>query len=691
MGLLCRAAIALILASAAMPADEGLWLFNRFPKAKVKDRYGVDVTDAFLKRLQLASVRFNSGGSGSFVSPTGLLFTNHHVGADCVQKLGTKQQNFLETGFYADSPDKELRCPDLEVNVLLKLEEITDQVVAGVPATATAAGENRARRANIARIEKECGEATGNRCDVVSLYSGSRYDLYQYKKYTDIRLVFVPEFAIAFFGGDPANFEFPRYCLDIAFFRAYDGGKPARPAAYLPFSKVGAKENEPTFVSGHPGSTERLATVANLEFVRDVQYPLTLRRLEGLMSALTAYGRKGPEQTRQQTELFFGAANSFKAINGFERGLKDPALLDRKSADERSLKNAVLSDPVKRQRYGQSWDALARAYEDARAYYRQYYCYEIAATGGSELAYFARVLTRLAEEDQKPNGERLKEYTDAARPQLEQMLYSPAPVHPELEVAVLEENLRFLEKELGSGDPVVRQILEGKTPRQVAEEAVKGSRLADIGVRKRLAEDHAALKAIQNDGVLRIVRILDGPARDNRKRYEDGVQAARTVELAKIARAGFAVRGLDESPDATFTLRLAYGPAKGYTDPRGSKIPWATRMGDVFEFATGEEPDKLPESWLRARAAIMRDRKSRNAPFNFVTTNDIHGGNSGSPTVNKNGEIVGIVFDGNRESFPNRYQYDDVYARSVHVTSQAVREALAKVYPASALRKELGF
>ena len=667
-------------------ADEGLWLYNQFPRAELKSKYGFEVTDRFLDKLQHASVRFNSGGSGSFVSANGLLFTNHHVGADCIQKLSSKDHDYLKKGFLAATPADEKSCPDLEVNVLLKIEDVTAKVGEKIPQDAAPAEVNRLRRANIAAIEKECGTATGNRCDVVTLYAGGMYNLYQYKKYTDIRLVFAPEFGIAFFGGDPDNFTFPRYDLDTCFFRAYENGQPVKPQHFLSWSKEGAKEGELTFVSGHPGTTSRLFTMAQLEFARDVSLPMTLYRLDTLMKALMAYGNKGDEQMRQRNDLFFGASNSLKANTGFLGGLKDPTLMDKKRQAEGKLKDAVMSDAAKRAKFGTVWDEIAKAIAEAREYYPKYYAWEVGASGGSELMYYARTLTRLAAESKKPNGERLKEFTDAARPSLEQSLFSTAPVYPGLETAVIAENLRYLVEKIGPDDAVVKQLLDGKSLEAAAEAAVKSSKLADPELRKQLAANADALAAVQDDGILRMARLMDVPAREYRKRYEDGLQAQLAVAAPKVAQARFDVYGAGEYPDATFTLRLTYGLAKGYVDAKGKKIPWATDFEGLYKRGTGKDPYIIPASWLAARKSL-----NLKTPYNFVATDDIHGGNSGSPTIDTKGEVIGIVFDGNLESLPNRYLYDAERARSVHVASQGIIESLRKVYKADRVLTELGF
>ncbi len=675
-----------ILASFSCLADEGLWLFNNFPAEQVEKKYGFKVTDGFLDHLRLSSVRLGSGGSGSFVSPKGLVLTNHHVAFDCIQKLSSKEHDYVKNGFSAARPSDELACPDLEINVLLKMEEMTERVTGGIPPDTAPAEANRKRRASIAAIEKECSAATGNRCDVVTLFSGGRYDLYQYGKYTDVRLVFAPEFGIAFFGGDDDNFEYPRYALDMAFLRVYENGKPLETPNHLRFSKTGAKEGELTFVSGHPGTTQRLATVANLEFVRDIQAPLALRRLSQFMAALTKYGSQGTEQMRQRNDLFFGASNSFKAYTGFLGGLRDPALMTQKREEEGKLRDAVASKPALQTEYGSVWKDVAEAFAGAGAYYPKYYAYETVALGGSSLGYYARTLTRMAEEDKKPNGQRLKEYNDAARPELEQELFSTAPVYPEMEVAILAENLRFMSEELGADDPVVKELLQGKTPLEVARAAVESTKLADVEWRRKLAKDPSLLDGIKDDGVFRIARIVDDPARKYRKRWEDEIQAVLAISAGKIARARFDAFSGEEYPDATFTLRLTYGPAKGYTDAKGRKIPWATEMRGAFGHETGKYPYVLPASWKAAKGKLKA-----NVPFNFVTTNDIHGGNSGSPTVDTKGELVGLIFDGNIESLPNRYVYEDGRARATHVASQGILHALREVYGAKRVLSELGF
>jgi hypothetical protein len=673
-----------ILASQPGRAEEGMWLFNRIPKEEIRKQFGVTVTDDFLRKLQIASVRFNSGGSGSFVSADGLLFTNHHVGADCIYKVSTKENDYMKDGFHARTRAEEKACPDLEVNILLRIEPVTDKVNAGVSSSTPVAEANRIRQANIARLESECGKATGNRCDVVTLYSGGQYDLYEYKKYTDVRLAFAPEEAIAAFGGDPDNFTFPRYCLDFALFRVYENGQPVKPKEYLRWSKAGARDGELIFVSGHPGRTERMATVAELEFQRDVTQPYVLDILKKLADRLLEFGARDPENKRIARDLLTSMQNSYKARSGFQRGLLDPELMRLKKDAEDRLRKAVADDPAKQKEFGPIWDEIAAYVLEYRRFYVEYSLLERAPATGSELFTHARNINRYVAEKPKPNGERLREFTDAALPALELGMYSTAPIYPALEEVVLAEWLKRLTEKLGPGHALVAKILRGRTPEAAAGELVAGSKLADVAERKRLAASAEAV-ASSNDSMIQLVRLIDDHGRALLKQYKDKVEAVQASSAARIARARFAIYGANEYPDATFTLRLTYAPVKGYTNAEGKRVHWATDFTGLYNRATGVDPFAIPPSWQKAKGKLRLK-----TPFNFVSTADTHGGNSGSPTVNARGEIVGILFDGNIEGLPNQYLYRDKMERSVHVASQGIVESLRKVYGAIQLLKELG-
>ncbi len=667
----------------ALQADEGIWLFSKVPKEQIRRANGFEATDEFLDRLRLASVRFNNGGSGSFVSPAGLLFTNHHVGSECIQQLSTAENDYMAKGFFAAAESDEKRCPNLEVNVLLSLEEITGNVNAGVAAGAPLAEANRQRKAMMSRIEKECVDRSGNRCDVVTLFSGGQYHLYQYKKYTDVRLVFAPEVDIAAFGGDPDNFTYPRYCLDFAFFRAWENGRPATIRHYLPWSKQGARNGELTFVSGHPGATGRLATVAQLEFSRNHSYPLIQGRLGSLIKAIETYAGRSAEDLRIARDNLFSQQNSYKAYAGYLAGLHDSKLMDRKRDEERRLRASIADDPAKQKQFGKIWDEVASAYRQYAEFYKPYALFEGQATRGSDMLTLAREILRYAVEKSKPSEQRLREYSDAALASLEQSMYSPAPLYDAMEIAVVADYLAFLKQELGAEDATVKALLAGRTPQNAAEEYVRSSKLEDIAERKRLAGDAEAARQSE-DGMIRLARILDAPAREYRKKYEDSVEAVLTNSASRIAQARFAVFGAGEYPDATFTLRLSYGPIRGYRNAGGRAVPWTTDFTGLYRRASGRDPFRLPPSWVGAKKSLRLK-----TPFNFVTTADTHGGNSGSPTVNTKGEVIGILFDGNLEGLPNRFVYTDEQARSVHVASQGIVEALRKVYRTTRLLDEL--
>ena len=669
-----------LLFLAALPgrAEEGMWLFNKFPRQEVKKRFGFTVTDQFLNTLQLASVRFNNGGSGSFISPSGLLFTNHHVGADCIYQVSSKENDYMKNGFAAGSLANEKPCPSLEVNVLQKIETVTDQIKAGTTDATAPAQAARIRRSNAAALEKQCAAATGNRCDVVTLYSGGQYDLYQYKKYTDVRLVFAPEESIAAFGGDPDNFTYPRYCLDFALFRAYENGKPAQVKHYLPWSKTGARDKELIFVSGHPGRTERLATMAELQFQRDVVMPLSLDANGRLIQKLLAFGQTDAENKRIARDLLASLQNSVKARTGFLAGLRQDDLMRLKQEQESRLRKAIADDPAKQARFGKTWDEIAAAYAEYKEFYKPYTFVERAPGAGSELFAIAKALLRYRAEKAKPNGERLREWNDANLPAQEQALYSPAPIYPALETLTLTSFFENLVATFGPAEPFVASILAGRSPAAAAADYVSRSRLADVAVRKS--------PAAFDDPMMQVAQALEPKARELRKRYEDRVEAVTVASASRIALARFAIYGENEYPDATFTLRLTYAAVKGYTNAAGRPVPWATNFAGLYERASGVEPFALPPSWLRAKAALKLK-----TPYNFVSTADTHGGNSGSPTVNAKGEIVGILFDGNLEGLPNQYLYRETRERSVHVASQGIIEALGKVYGAGSILKELGF
>ncbi len=686
--LLCATLAALIAFSTInlTRADEGMWPFNNVPRAEIKKRYGFDVTDVWLKKIQLASVRFNNGGSGSFVSADGLVMTNHHIASDTLQKLSAAEKDYLKNGFYARTRNEEIKSPDLELNLLVSIEDVTRRINAATKPDLSGAEAAAARRAEITSIEKESRQSTGLRSDVVTLYQGGRYNLYRYKVYTDVRLVFAPELEAAFFGGDPDNFNFPRFDLDMAFFRVYENGQPLRTENYFKWSKAGAKENELVFVSGHPGSTARLNTVAHLEFLRDTGIPFILRRLQRERDMLNRYSSQGEEQARRAQETLLGIENSLKAYEGQYAGLKESSLIEKKLRVEKSLRQKVASDPRKQKLYGDAWDAIAKGRRELASYFREVQLLENGAAFNSTLFDYARTLARLAAESAKSDAERLPEYTEARRASLELGLFSLAPVYDDFEKFTLSDSLAFLREELGADDPIVKQVLSGRSPAERAVEIINGTKLKDPAFRKQLAA--GGLKAIEesSDPMIRLALICDGRAREARKRYEIEVQSNERTNYAKIARALFEIEGDRLYPDATFTLRLSYGAVKGYEE-RGQWVAPFTTLAGLYERADkfGHKPPyKLPLRWMEKKAAL-----DLRVPFNFATTNDIIGGNSGSPVINRNAEIVGLIFDGNIYSLVGNFIYDQTQNRAVAVDSRGMIEALRKVYDAMELADEL--
>ncbi|MDR3634557.1 MAG: S46 family peptidase [Isosphaeraceae bacterium] len=686
-GIAVAAALALGVSMTAH-ADEGMLVFNNLPLKQLRDKYNFEPTPAWVEHLRSAAVRFNSGGSGSFVSPDGLVMTNHHVGADTLQKISTKDKDYYKEGFHAKTYEEEVKAPDLELNVLVAIEDVTTRVNEAVKPGMTDAEAAKARRAAMATIEKESFDKSGLRSDVVTLYQGGQYHLYTFKKYTDVRLVFAPEFAIAFFGGDPDNFEYPRYDLDVCFFRAYENGKPAHPEHYLKWSPAGSKDGEPVFVAGHPGRTNRLNTVAHLEYLRDYAFPLTLDLLRDREAFLLDYGKQGPEHLRQSKEDLFGYQNSRKARVGGFQGLNDPALMARKADAEKALRARVEADPKMKEAYGGAWDRIAAAQKVSAEIGKRYNFLERGFAFDSQLFQVARTLVRLAEEKGKPNADRLREYRDSALDSLKLQLFSEAPTYPEYERAKLAHSLAFWKKTLGQDDPLVERVLRGRTPEQAAKDLVDGSKLAEVAERKRLAELGTEAIAQSNDPLIKLALAVDADARVLRKRYEDEIEGVLNAEYAKIAKANFSIQGDRVYPDATFTLRLAFGTVKGY-EVDGKTIPPFTTIGGAFKHADAHDnksPYELPPSWHEAAKA---GRLRLDTPLDFVSTADIIGGNSGSPVVNRDNEVVGLIFDGNIQSLVLDFVYDDRVARAVSVDSRAIVEALRSIYRANGLVKEL--
>src|SRR5215472_536603 len=636
-GLLILSLLVLPLATPSQ-ADEGMWLFNNPPVKVLQDKYHFQPTAAWLDHIQKSSVRFNSGGSGSFVSPDGLIMTNHHVGADCLAKISTKDNDYLATGFAAKSNANEPKCTDLELNVLISIEDVTARVMGAVKPGMDDASAEKARRAEINSIEKESIDKTGLRSDVVTLYNGGQYHLYRYKRYTDVRLVFAPQKSIAFFGGDPDNFEYPRYDLDICFFRAYENDKPVHTSDYLKWSDAGPSEGDLVFVSGHPGRTERLDTVAHIEYQRDVSVPSTLNLLRRREVLLKNFSDRSVENARRAEDNLFYIQNSRKAYLGILAGLEDPAIIGKKREAEKELRDAVAKNPQLSEEYGKAWDDLAATLKTLVKIRDEYNLFGIGARRGqafnSDLFDIAIRLVRLAEESSKPNAERLREYSEAGLDSFKLELFSDAPIYDDLETATLADSLGMMAEVLGENNEMVQKVLAGKSPRERAADLVRRTTLKDVAVRKRLAE--GGLKAIQDstDPMIQLARMIDPESRRIRQTFEQQVDEPQRQAYSKIAKARFAVYGSTVYPDATFTLRLAFGEAKGYTEG-GERVPWTTTLGGTYEHAAehgNKDHFELPKVWTERKA-----QAKASTPFNFVSTADIIGGNSGSPVINRQG------------------------------------------------------
>jgi hypothetical protein len=685
-----RRLLVLVLGAAAlgplvMRADEGMWTFDNPPRALIRQKYGFEITDQWLERVRLASVRVGDGGSGSFVSPDGLLFTNQHVGRGQVAKLSTPERDLIRNGFYAATRADELKCPDLEINVLESYEDVTARVHGAVKAGASDAEASAQRRAEIAALEQDCAARTGLKCEVVTLYSGGEYWLYRNKKYTDVRLVFTPEEQIAYFGGDYDNFTYPRWNFDITFFRVYENGQPLRTLQHLTWSTRGAEEGELVFVPGYPGSTARLLTVAQLKYQRDQGNPLQMRVWTSRRDALVRYGVQGAEQARRASAARLGLENSIKRLIGQQEGLQNPRIFKKKEDDEAALRGKVAANPDWQQRYGQAWDRIAAAYEAYPAFATRLAFSNLTA---SRLAGMASTLVRYAEELPKPGGQRYAEFADARLEGVRFSLLSSAAVYPDLEEAQLAAWLEEVERALGADDPFVLGALAGRPAAAVAREAMGGTTLADVAARKALVEGGPAAIVASTDPLLALARRVEPVIRELRAWQEEKIQSVESAAGQQIARARFAAYGKTVYPDANFNLRLEYGTVLGYEEDT-TLVPFRTTFFGLFERAAafGEKPPfALPARWRDRRSAL-----DLSTPFNFVYTADTIGGNSGSPVINRAGEVVGINFDSNIQKLPNRYLYIDEAegSRAVGVHSAGIVEGLQKVYEAEALVREL--
>lgn len=686
MNRIIRSTLALVLLMAATfaIADEGMWTFDNPPVKQLQERYNFTPTKEWLDHVRLSSVRFMDGGSGSFISPNGLVMTNHHVAMGQLQKMSTAEQNFVATGFYAATPEQEAKCPDLELNVLVDMVNVTSRITGAVKPEMKPADALKARKEEQAKIEKEYHDKTGLRCDVVSLYNGGEYWLYQYKRYTDIRLVMAPERQIAFWGGDDDNFTYPRYDLDMAFFRVYENDKPLSTQDYLKWNAKGAAQDELVFVSGHPGSTSRLDTYAEMELQRDLRYPMNLEMIQKRLDVLYAYSQKGPEQQRRALGQIFGLENSKKALGGQYQGLLDAKLMAKARADEQAFRAKVDANPEWKKAYGDGWKTIEKVIAKQRKEFgsRSYASLALSST----FARYAQTLVFAAAERQKPDMERLDGYHDVQLERSKLRLFSPAPVYKDLEEATFASMLQMALDKAGAADPIVSAVLKGRSAAQAAREMIAATTLDKADVRKALYEGGAEAVAKSTDPFIAVMRELEPLLRERQEKARKETESILTPASEKVANARFAVYGKNTYPDATFTLRLSYGAVKGYP-MNGTKAPYKTTLYGLYDRALGFDQAgawALPQRfWDRQKDLDL------STPANFVCTADIIGGNSGSPVVNRNAELVGLVFDGNIESLVGDSVYDETANRCVAVHSAFIIEGLRKLYDAGKLADEI--
>jgi V8-like Glu-specific endopeptidase len=678
---------AIFAAAAAVPPDQGMWTTHNFPREAVRQKFNVNIDDAWLQKLQQSVVRLETGCTGSFVSPDGLILTNHHCAQSCLAENSTAARDLVANGFVSPDRAEEIKCQGEAISVLMDTEEVTPAVTKAI-ASVPPADAARTRNETLTTLESRCEDAskktaTPLKCESVSLYQGGQYWLYKYKRYDDVRVAFAPEHAVAAFGGDPDNFQFPRWCLDMSLLRAYENGRPAATPAHLKFNWAGAREKEPVFVAGHPGTTQRLLTVAQLKTERDLVIPFWLLRFSELRGRLIQYSKSSPEAARTAKDYLDTIENSIKVRRQQLFALLDDRLMDQKSADEQKLRAFVKGDAALGSRAGVAWDDIAKAQAGWRDIYIPYVWLEGGAAFNSDLFVIARQIVRAADERAKPNGERLREYTDARLPALKQAIAADTPIYPEFEQVRLSFSLERMREWLGPDHPAVRAALGSSSPDERAKALVGGSRLGDAKVRLALFDGGQKTVLESTDPMIQIARVIDAEARALRKIFETEVDGPVQRAQQLISEARFKAFGTNLYPDATFTLRVTHGSVEGWIE-RGTPVDPFTRLARMYERATGQPPFALPRRWLDARSKL-----DLSARANFTATTDIVGGNSGSPMVNAAGDIVGLVFDGNIHSISGSYWFDPEKNRTIAVHPEFMRTALSQIYPAKGIAAEL--
>jgi hypothetical protein len=664
-------------------AEEGMWTFDNPPRKMLQEKYGFDLSQAWLDHVRLSCVRFMDGGSGSFVSPNGLVLTNHHVAMSQLQKMSTAETNYVQTGFFAAKPGDEMPCTDLEVNVLVWMADVTGSVRSSVKPGMKEEEALLAKKGAIASLEKESLDETGLKSEVVDLYQGGEYWLYRYKKYTDVRLVMAPERQIAFYGGDDDNFTYPRFDLDMAFFRIYENGKPLNSADFLKWNAQGAGDGELVFVSGHPGNTNRLYTMDQLKFQRDVQIPMRLQYYDGRLAILRKYAEQGSEQERRALNTIFGIENSKKSFRGEYDGLLDGQLMAKKSEDEAAFRKAVNANKQWKREFGKTWETISGAVQKQKATVQRNFYRRIT---GSRIANIASDIIYYTEEIRKPDTERLERFHDSELEEFRFFLFSRAPVYRDLETANAVGGMKMSIEAIGPDDPYIAAALGKKTPEEVLARVIEKTRLDDVAFRKQLVEGGKAAVDTCTDPMIVLMRRLVPITRADKEWNRKNIESVVTKAGEKLAGARFAIYGKNVPPDATFTLRLSPGAVKGYP-MNGTLAPYKTTLYGLYDRALSFDKKKdfqLPSRFWERKAAL-----DLSTPVNFVCSADIIGGNSGSPVINRDGELVGLVFDGNIESLPGRFVYDETKNRTVSVHSAYIIEALRKLYDADSLADEI--
>lgn len=676
--------VALIVAAGSAYADEGMWTLDHLPVKQLQQRYNFTPAPQWIDLVQHASLRLAEGCSGSFVSANGLVMTNHHCANTCLSQLSRGGTNYMQNGYEARDEKDERKCPDMELNQLEKITDVTARVNAATRGK-NGAARIKAERAVNSAIEQECvgGDADKWRCDVITLYHGGRYALYKYRRYQDVRLVFAPEQSIAFFGGDLDNFNFPRYDLDLTFFRAYVDGKPAHTPQFFKFDPAGPKAGELTFVVGNPGSTQRDTSWTALRYLRDDILTPYFGYLSESRGQLWQYSRMGAQQKKEAQDALFGVDNSLKVFKGWLQTLDDPKFVQKKQQEENSLRQWIAAEPARQKKYGHPYAALEKAQQRGAQLRERYNMISRGQGFGSQLFRDASVLVQGAIQRQKPDAERLPAYRKGNLPALEQQLKSDAPIYPQYEETRLAWTLEKMQQALGPEDLVVLQVLGKKSPNERAHELVSGTRLADPALREKLWQGGEKAIDASTDPMIMLARKIEPAVTKLREQYENEVQAPSTKAEEAIAQARLARDGTSGYPDATFTMRLSFGTVKGWME-KGREVPPFTHFAGLYKRATGSDPFKLPQSWLDAKSSL-----NMKTPMDFVTDNDIIGGNSGSPVINRQGHVVGLIFDGNIHSLGGNFTFDDSVNRAIAVDTSAIEAALRKVYKLPKLADEL--